>query len=88
MRHAYRRESPPHSVRKAREPAEIGIHSVRGGTIVGDHEVLFAGFNETLSLSHSAESREVFASGALSAARYIAGREPGLYSMDDLVASL
>lgn len=77
-----------HSVRRARESSEIGIHSVRGGTIIGEHEVLFAGANERISLSHSAESREVFAAGALHAAAFIVGREPGLYNMDDLVASL
>ena len=74
-----------HSVRKAREPKEIGIHSVRGGSIVGEHEVIFAGANEVVSISHSAASREVFANGALRAAIYLAGKSAGLYSMTDLI---
>ncbi len=75
-----------HSVRKARDKAEIGISSVRGGGIVGDHDVIFAGENEVITLSHSAMSREVFASGAIRAARFLSGVEaPGLYSMAHLV---
>ena len=74
-----------HSVRKKREAKEIGIHSVRGGTIVGEHEVLFAGTNEVISLSHSAGSREIFATGALRAASYVAGKPAGLYNMSDLI---
>lgn len=74
-----------HSVRKAREKSEIGIHSVRGGTIVGEHEIIFAGANEVVSISHSAASREIFALGALRAAVYLAKRSEGLYSMTDLI---
>ena len=74
-----------HSVRKAREPREIGIHSVRGGTIVGEHEVIFAGTNEVVTVSHSAASREIFATGALKAAAYIAAKSVGLYDMSDLI---
>ena len=74
-----------HSVRKAREPKEIGIHSVRGGSIVGEHEVIFAGANEVVSISHSAASREIFANGALRAAIYLSGKSAGLYSMTDLI---
>ncbi len=74
-----------HAVRRERGKAEIGMHSVRGGTIIGEHEVLFAGWNETISLSHSAQSREVFAAGALRAARFLAAvGKPGLYGMEDL----
>lgn len=74
------------SVRRARAKEEIGICSVRGGGIVGDHDVLFAGENEVITLSHSAMSREVFASGAIRAARFLSGvASPGLYSMTDLV---
>jgi len=66
---------------------EIGIHAVRGGTIIGEHEVLFAGWNETVSISHSAQSREVFASGAVRAAAFMAGvKTPGIYGMDDIFA--
>ena len=75
-----------HSVRKAREQKEIGIHSVRGGTIVGEHEVLFAGANEQITISHSAASREIFATGALRAAAYLAKKDKGLYNMSDLIA--
>ena len=75
-----------HSVRKAREQKEIGIHSVRGGTIVGEHEVLFAGANEQITISHSAASREIFATGALRAAAYVAKKDKGLYNMSDLIA--
>ena len=77
------------SVRKPRDRHEIGISAVRGGNIVGDHEVIFAGRDEVIELRHSAMSREVFASGAVRAARFLAGiTAPGLYSMEDLVAAL
>ena len=71
-----------------RQPGEIGIHALRGGTVTGEHEVCFFGPSERIKLSHSAESRSVFASGALRAAAFLIGREPGLYSMDDLVGQL
>lgn len=77
-----------HAVRRKRDPGEIGISSVRGGTIIGEHEVLFAGYNEVITIAHSAQSRELFAAGALRAARFMAGKPAGLYTMDDLVASL
>lgn len=75
-----------HSRREKREPKEIGIHSIRGGTIVGEHEVLFAGRDEVISLTHIASSREVFATGALSAGVFMAGKGLGLYTMKDLIA--
>ena len=74
-----------HSVRAKMEPKEIGIHSIRGGTIVGEHEVIFAGSNELITLSHTATSREIFANGALRAASYLAKKGPGLYNMSDLI---
>ncbi len=74
-----------HSVRKAREPREIGIHSVRGGTIVGEHEAIFAGENEIVTISHSAASREIFATGALRAAIYLSAKKNGLYNMTDMI---
>jgi 4-hydroxy-tetrahydrodipicolinate reductase len=74
-----------HAQKEARKNNEIGIHAVRGGTIVGEHEVLFAGKDEVISLSHSAASRRVFAEGAIKAAFYIKDRKPGLYSMNDLL---
>ncbi|MCL2019833.1 MAG: 4-hydroxy-tetrahydrodipicolinate reductase [Oscillospiraceae bacterium] len=67
---------------------ELGIHSIRGGTIVGEHEIIFAGHDEIISMSHSALSREVFASGAINAALFLAGREKGLYDMTDLLNSI
>ena len=74
-----------HSQRKKREETEIGIHSVRGGTIVGEHEVIFAGPHEVITLSHSAESKEIFALGAVNAASFLAKQPAGLYSMSDLL---
>ncbi len=65
---------------------EIGIHSIRGGTIAGEHTVIFAGENEVLELTHRAESNLVFAKGALRAVRFIAGKRPGLYNMDHVLA--
>jgi 4-hydroxy-tetrahydrodipicolinate reductase len=64
---------------------EIGIHAVRGGTIVGEHEVLFAGFEENISIKHTAQSRSVFARGAIRAARFLLNKSPGLYNMHDLI---
>ena len=74
-----------HSKRAKRPRNEIGIHAVRGGNIVGEHEVIFAGRDEIITLSHSARSKEVFAVGAFNAARFIADLCPGLYSMQDLI---
>lgn len=75
-----------HSVRKPRDREEIGISSLRGGTIVGDHTVVFAGRDEVIELSHHAASREVFAAGAVKAAKFLAGVDaPGLYDMSDLI---
>jgi len=74
-----------HSVRKTRDKREIGLHAVRGGTIIGEHEVIFAGQNELISLSHSAQSREMFAMGALAAAKFIMDKPAGLYSMKNLI---
>ncbi|MCL2517683.1 MAG: 4-hydroxy-tetrahydrodipicolinate reductase [Oscillospiraceae bacterium] len=73
------------SERKMREPNEIGIHSIRGGTIVGEHEIIFAGKDEVVTISHSAASRDVFAHGALHAVRFIIDKPAGLYNMDDIV---
>lgn len=74
-----------HSVRAKRSKKEIGIHSIRGGTITGEHEVIFAGQDEIIEIKHSASSRCVFAVGALNAAKFIADKPAGLYSMADLV---
>ena len=77
-----------HSVRKKRETKEIGIHAVRGGSIIGEHEVIFAGKDELITLSHSAASRELFATGALKAAEFIVGKSAGMYCMDDLLKDI
>jgi len=77
------------SVRQKREHNEIGISSVRGGTIVGEHEVIFAGKDEVIELKHSAYSRSVFASGAVAAAIYLANiKQPGMYDMNDVLADV
>jgi 4-hydroxy-tetrahydrodipicolinate reductase len=68
-----------------RPKAQIGMHSLRGGDAVGNHEVIFAGPGEHLVLAHRASSRETFARGALRAARWIVGKKPGLYSMEDVL---
>ncbi len=77
-----------HSVRAKRERKELGIHSIRGGSIVGEHTLLFAGPDEVVEIRHSAGSRDVFAHGSLKAARFLAGRAPGAYTMKDLIASM
>lgn len=77
-----------HSVRRERSKNEIGIHTVRGGSIVGEHEVIFAGADEIISISHSAASREVFASGAIAAAEFMKGKTAGLYSMNELIGNM
>jgi 4-hydroxy-tetrahydrodipicolinate reductase len=71
-----------------REEGAVGFASLRGGSVVGDHDVIFAGPDERIILSHRADDRMVFAHGALKAARFLHGREPGLYSMRDVVNSL
>jgi 4-hydroxy-tetrahydrodipicolinate reductase len=71
-----------------REPGAIGFASLRGGTVAGDHDVLFLGPDERLILSHRAENRMIFARGALAAARFLAGKPAGLYSMRDVIGSL
>ena len=75
-----------HSVRRKRPKNEIGIHSVRGGTIVGEHEIIVAGHDEVIKLSHSAQSREVFAVGAVRAAKFLYGKAPGLYDMNSIMS--
>ena len=69
----------------AREKKEVGIHAVRGGTIVGDHEVIFAGEDEVITISHSASSKKVFAVGAIRAAKWLKGKAPGKYEMKDML---
>ncbi len=71
--------------RKKREKKEIGIAAVRGGNIVGEHEVIFAGEDEVIEFGHTAYSKAVFAKGAVAAAGFLAAREPGLYDMSDVI---
>ena len=72
-------------VREKREKTEIGIHAVRGGNIVGEHDVIFAGRDEVIELTHRATSREVFAVGAVKAAKFLAGKPAGLYTMKEVL---
>ena len=75
-----------HSVRQGRDKKEIGISAVRGGTIVGIHEIMFAGRDEIIEIKHTAMSREIFANGAVKAAKFLAGvSKPGMYDMSMLV---
>lgn len=71
--------------RKKRDADEIGIHAVRGGSIVGEHEVIFAGTDEVITFEHTAYSKNIFANGAVSAAKFLAGKAPGLYNMSDVI---
>lgn len=73
------------SVRKKRDDNEIGISAVRGGSIVGDHDVIFAGQDEVITFSHTAYSRAVFAKGAIQAAKYISGKPAGMYDMSNVI---
>lgn len=74
-----------HERHEKRSKTEIGMHAIRGGTIVGEHEVIFAGTDEVIELKHTALSREVFANGAIRAAIFMNGKTAGMYSMTDLV---
>ena len=71
--------------REKRPEKEIGISAVRGGTIVGDHDVIFAGQDEVITFSHMAYSRKLFATGAVSAARFLAGKPAGMYDMSRVI---
>lgn len=71
--------------RMKRPKKEIGISAVRGGTIVGDHDIIFAGTDEVITLSHRAYSRSVFAKGAIEAAKFLAGKSAGMYDMSDVI---
>ncbi len=72
-------------VHQQRDDLEIGVSAVRGGTIVGDHDVIFAGPDEVVTFSHRAYSKAVFGKGAVEAAKYLAGKGPGLYDMQDVI---
>lgn len=70
-----------------REPNELAIHAIRGGSIVGEHEVIFAGVDEVITISHSSYSRNVFATGAIEAALFLAQQKSGMYNMQDIINS-
>ena len=74
-----------HSVRAKRSKTEIGMHSIRGGTIVGEHEIIFAGRDEVVTLKHEAHSKSVFAVGAVNAGVFLCGKPAGLYAMSDML---
>lgn len=71
--------------REQRPKKEIGISAVRGGTIVGEHEIVFAGTDEVIEIKHTAYSKAIFGKGAVSAAKFLAGKAPGMYSMKDVI---
>lgn len=73
------------TVREKRKKNEIGISAVRGGTIVGEHEVIYAGTDEVIEIKHTAYSKAIFAKGAIDAAKFLADREPGMYDMSDVI---
>lgn len=74
-----------HDMHQKRAKAEIGFSSIRGGTIVGEHEVIFAGHDEIVTITHTAMSKEIFAVGALNAALFLAGQPAGFYNMKDFI---
>lgn len=74
-----------HSRRQKREKSEIGMHAIRGGTIVGEHDIIFAGHDEVITLSHSAASKTVFAEGSINAAVFLKDCSAGLYDMSDVL---
>ena len=83
----YHYEYDRHSKRQKRDSKEIGMHAIRGGTIVGEHSIMFAGRDEIITLSHSARSKEIFAVGAVNAALFLKDKSPALYSMKDLISA-
>lgn len=68
-----------------RKPNEVGVHAVRGGSIVGEHDVMYCGENEVITLKHSAQSKKVFAKGAIKAAKWLTNKPNGLYNMEDVL---
>lgn len=87
MDHKYHYTYDRSDRRAVRDPKEIGISAVRGGSIVGEHEIVFAGLDEVIELKHTAYSRNVFATGAVQAAKYLAGKPAGMYRMNQVVES-
>ncbi len=83
--HQYQYKYDRSQERKKREKKEIGISAVRGGNIVGEHEVIFAGLDEVIEIKHTAYSKAIFAKGAVSAAKYLPGKQPGMYDMSNVI---
>ena len=83
--HAYHYVYDRSQRREQRDAKEIGISAIRGGTIVGEHDVIFAGTDEVITFQHTAYSKSLFAKGAVSAAKFLAGKEPGWYQMADVI---
>ena len=75
-----------HAYRRKRSKDEIGIHAIRGGTIVGEHDVIFAGHDEVVTISHQSQSKELFATGAINAAIFIVGKPSGMYNMSQMLS--
>ena len=73
------------AIREKRDPKEIGIQAIRGGTIVGEHDVIFAGQDEVITFNHTAYSKAIFAKGAVQAAKFLAGKPAGRYDMADVI---
>lgn len=69
-----------------RSENEIGIHAIRGGTIVGEHNVIYAGHDEVVELKHIAQSKDIFAKGSITAAKFLVNQSPGYYNMDNLLS--
>lgn len=86
MDHRYHYVYDRSQVRQVRDEKEIGISAVRGGSIVGDHDVIFAGKDEVITISHRAYSRAIFGNGAISAAKFLAGKEAGYYNMGHVIS--
>jgi 4-hydroxy-tetrahydrodipicolinate reductase len=74
-----------HNKREKRTKKEIGVHTIRGGTIVGEHNVIFSGTDEIIEIKHTAMSKNIFASGSLNAAKFLYDKKPGLYNMNDII---
>ena len=85
MDQAYHKVFDRSGSHEKRDPKEIGISSVRGGTIVGEHDVIFAGTDEVITFQHTAYSKAIFAKGALAAAKFLAEKPAGLYTMSDVI---
>ncbi len=85
LNHEYEYVYDRSSRREKRPDKEIGISAIRGGTIVGDHDVIFAGVDEVITFSHAAHSKGVFGKGAVQAAKFLAGKGPGLYNMSHVI---